>query len=98
MEPDDKLAYYIEVGVVEIAGVGDNGDLIFKITDKAVDLAPELWDAHKEHVDGVLLDLFEKGLLNVSYNEDLEATIELTEEGKQVARENGLIDFEDDDN
>jgi hypothetical protein len=98
MEPDDKLAYYIEVGVVEIAGVEDSGEFIFKITDKAVDLAPELWDAHKEHVDDILLDLFEKGLLSVSYNEDLEAIIELSEEGKQVARENGLIDFEEDNN
>jgi hypothetical protein len=98
MEPDDKLAYYIEVGVVEIAGVEDSGEFIFKITDKAAELAPELWDAHKEHVDDILLDLFEKGLLSVSYNEDLEAIIELSEEGKQVARENGLIDFEEDNN
>jgi hypothetical protein len=94
MNPDDALEYYIEIGVVEISGIDDEGEFIFKVTPKAKDLAPELWQAHEQHVDEVLLGLFEEGLLNVSYNEDLEAHIELTEEGKAVAKEYGLIQFE----
>ena len=95
MDPDDALEYYIEIGVVEISGIDDEGEFIFKVTPKARELAPELWEAHEKHVDEVLLGLFEEGLLNVSYNEDLEAHIELTEEGKAVAKKYGLIQFED---
>jgi hypothetical protein len=95
MDPDDALEYYIEIGVVEISGVDDSGEFIFKVTPKARELAPELWEAHEQHVDEVLLGLFEEGLLSVSYNEDLEAHIELTEEGKAIAKEYGLIQFED---
>lgn len=94
MESDDKLAHYIEIGAVEIVGVEDDGEFIFKITEKAMELAPELWGAHKEHVDEVLVDLFQRDLLTISYNEDLEALIELTPEGRKVAQEAGLIDFE----
>ena len=96
MDPDDALDYYIEIGVVEISGIDEEGEFIFKVTPKAKDLAPQLWEAHEQHVDEVLLGLFEEGLLNVSYNENLEAYIELTDEGKQIARDYGLIQFEQD--
>jgi hypothetical protein len=97
MDPDDALDYYIEIGVIEIAGIDEEGEFIFKVTPKAKDLAPELWDAHEQHVDEVLLGLFEEGLLNVSYNENLEAHIELTEEGKAVAKEYGLVTLEEEE-
>jgi hypothetical protein len=95
MDPDETLDHYIEIGVVEVAGIDEEGEFIFKVTEKAKELAPELWDAHTEHVDEVLLDLFEQGLLKVSYNEDLEAEIELSAEGKEVAKQYGLIEFEE---
>ncbi len=95
MDPDETLDHYIEIGAVEVAGIDEEGEFIFKVTEKARELAPELWDAHTEHVDEVLLDLFEQGLLNVSYNEDLEAEIELSPEGKEVAKQYGLIEFEE---
>jgi hypothetical protein len=95
MEPEESLEYYIEIGAVEIAGIEEDGEFIFKITPQAETLAPELWEAHQEHVDGVLVDLFEKGLLSVSYDENLDAHIELSEEGKAVAKEFGLIEFEE---
>jgi hypothetical protein len=88
---DDKLEYYMSIGAVELAGVDSTGEFIYKVTDKAVDLAPELWAAHEEYVDQSLMDLYEKGLVNVSYDEDLVATLELTEEGKEMAKQMGLI-------
>ena len=94
MDPDEFLEYYIQIGVIEVSGIDEDGEFIFKVTAKAKEFAPDLWKAHEEHVDEVLLGLFEEGLLNVSYNEDLEAHIELTDEGKKVAKEHGLIEFE----
>jgi DNA-binding MarR family transcriptional regulator len=95
MDPDESLDHYIEIGAVEIAGIEEDGEFIFKITEKARELAPELWEAHQEHVDDVLLGLFEEGLLTVTYNEELEAVVELTPEGKEIAKQYGLIEFED---
>jgi predicted transcriptional regulator len=94
---DDKLEYYISIGAIELAGVDETGEFIYKITELASEVAPELWDAHEEYVDKSLMDLYEKGLVNVSYDENLEATLELTEEGKKIAKQMGIIQMDIDD-
>lgn len=91
---DRDLEYYIEIGAVEISGVDEYGEIIFKITDEAEDLAPELWQSHKDYIDETLLDLYEKDLISVEYDENLEATITLTEEAKKIARQHGMIEFD----
>lgn len=93
-EADLRLAKYIEMGVVEIAGVDESGEMIFAINESAKELAPELWESHIEYVDRTLLDFYEKGLITVSYNEDLEAEISISEEGMKLAKEAGLLPME----
>ena len=95
---DRDLEYYIEIGAVEISGVDEYGEIIFKITDEAEELVPELWQAHKDYIDQTLLDLYEKDLISVEYDENLEATITLTEEAKKIARQHGMIKLEEEDN
>jgi hypothetical protein len=95
MDDDRLFEYYMEVGAIEISGVDEDGEIIFKINDQAEHLAPELWQAHKDYIDETLLDLYEKDLISVEYNENLEATITLTEEAKKIARQHGMIEIED---
>jgi hypothetical protein len=94
MDGEDKMEYYISIGAIELAGMDSDGEFIFNITDKAKILAPELWQAHQEHVDESLIELYNKGLINVTYNEDLEAVIEMSDEGKQMAKKFGLIEMD----
>jgi hypothetical protein len=99
MEDDEferDLEHYIEIGAIEISGVDEYGEIIFKITDEAKELAPELWQSHKDYIDQTLLDLYEKDLISVEYNENLEATITLTEEAKRIAKEHGMLEMEED--
>lgn len=97
MDFEYTLDYYIEIGAIEIAGIEEDGEFIFKVTPLAKEIAPELWEIHQEHIDGVLLDLFEKELLTVIYDEELNATIELTEEGRIIAETYGLVELDDED-
>jgi hypothetical protein len=92
MNDDDKLAMYLEMGAVELSGMDEHGEFIFQITEKAKDIAPELWAAHQEHVDRSLIEMYEAGLINISYNDNLEAIIEISEEGHKMAKELGLIE------
>ena len=94
MDDDEKLAHYIEIGAVELAGMDESGEFIFQITEKARQIAPELWEAHEEHINNSLMHLYEEGLINVTYNEDLEAVIEMSPEGHRVAKELGLIEID----
>ena len=90
-----NLSYYMEIGAVNLVGLNDDGEAVYEITEQAQELAPELWQAHIDYVDQTMLELFEAGLLNVEYDENLEATIHLTEEGYGIAKEYGLIDLDD---
>ena len=94
MEEDMKdLDYYIEVGAVSVEGIDEEGEFIFLITEKAKDLAPELWQAHMDYIDDAMMKLYEQGLVDVSYDENLEATFNLTEEGHAMAKELGLVEI-----
>jgi len=92
-EEDGYMDYYIEIGAVDLVGVDKSGEFIFRITDKAQEVAPELWKAHAEHVDEMLVSLFDKGLLDLSYDEQLNASFTLTEEGHAEAEKMGLIEM-----
>jgi hypothetical protein len=98
MDEDEKLAFYLEIGAIEVIGIEDDGEFIFRITDAAKELAPELWEAHEEHINSTLIELYEKGLINVSYDESLEAIIEVTSEGMEIIRSAGLINIDEEFN
>jgi hypothetical protein len=93
-DADAKLAYYLEIGAVSLEGVDESGEMIFSITEDAKDLAPELWQAHIDYVDESLMELYEMGLVEVEYDENLEATLHLTEQGREIAKLKGLIEFD----
>ncbi len=93
-ESDEKLAYYLEVGAVSLEGMDENGEMIYSITELAKEIAPELWQSHIEYVDRSLMELYEQGLVEVEYDENLEATLHLTEEGHRVAKEKGLVEMD----
>ena len=95
MDKDMNLEHYIEIGAVDIAGMDEEGEILFAITDKAKDLAPELWDAHQKHVDESLMELYKRGLIEVEYNENLEAEVKMSEEGLRLAKEFGIIPMDE---
>ncbi len=93
-DSDSRLAYYLEIGAVSLEGMDENGEMIFSISETAKDIAPELWESHIEYVDKSLMELYEAGLVEVEYNENLEATLHLSPEGQKLAKEKGLIELD----
>ena len=93
-ENDHKLAYYLEIGAVSLEGMDESGEMIYSISENAKDLAPELWQSHLDYVDKSLLELYEAGLVEIEYDENLQATIHISPEGKKIAREKGLIEMD----
>lgn len=93
-EYNEKLEHYLNIGAIELVGMDEDGEVIYRLTDEAEVLAPELMEAHQEYVDRTLLELYEKNLIQIEYNEDLEAIISINPEGIDIARKYGLIDPE----
>jgi hypothetical protein len=92
-DPEDNYLfdYYMEIGAIELSGIDEFGEIIFKVTDKAKEIAPELWKAHADYVDEALLDLYSKDLISVEYDENLQATISLTEEAQRIIEDKGIM-------
>ena len=93
-DSDSRLAYYLEIGAVSLEGMDENGEMIFSISETAKDIAPELWESHIEYVDKSLMELYEAGLVEVEYDENLEATLHLSPEAQKLAKEKGLIELD----
>jgi hypothetical protein len=94
-EDGEMLDYYIQIGAIEVSGISEDGEFIFGITDIAKEVAPDLWKAHQDHVDESMMQLYDMGLINITYDEDLSPIFELTEEGKEVSKQFGLIQMDD---
>ena len=97
MDADMKLAHYLEIGAIELEGMDEGGEMIFSITEKAMEVAPELWEAHIEHIDDSLITLYEMDLIEVEYDDNLEAIIKIKPEGYQMAKDMGLIELDTND-
>lgn len=99
MNEDDaleRMQYYVEIGAIRLAGYNEEGEAIFELNEAVTkELAPELWEAHMEYVDETLIDLYKDGLLDIEYDENLEATMHFTKEGYGIAKEKGVIPLED---
>ena len=93
-ENDHKLAYYLEIGAVSLEGMDESGEMIYSISENAKELAPELWQSHLDYVDKSILELYELGLVEIEYDENLQATIHMSPEGKKIAKEKGLIEMD----
>ena len=91
---DHKLAYYLQIGAISFEGMDENGEIIYAISEDAKELAPELWQSHVDYVDKSLIELYEQGLVEIEYDENLEATLHISPEGQKIAREKGLIEME----
>ena len=91
---DERIAYYLQIGAISFEGMDENGEIIYAISEDAKELAPELWQSHIEYVDRSLIELYEQGLVEIEYNENLEAILHISPEGQKIAREKGLIEME----
>lgn len=92
-EEEMQMEHYLKIGAISLAGMDENGEIIYCIEDRAKEIAPELWEAHIKYVDESLVKLYEKGLLQVEYDENLEALLHISPEGQKIAKEMGLIEM-----
>jgi hypothetical protein len=88
-QASDLFDHYVAIGAVELDGVAEDGELMFKINDIAKEIAPELWEMHVAMVDETIMELYKKELVEIEYDESLNANIRITDDGIKVLRESG---------
>jgi hypothetical protein len=95
---EQVIGYLINVGAAIWDGMDDSGERIFKFNMPLLqEVMPELYDQIMEDIDEVMLDLYERELVEVEYNEELEARFKISEEGRKELAKYGFDYFYADD-
>jgi beta-galactosidase beta subunit len=88
----NKIQHYLDIGAIRIAGFASDGEAIFELNEETTrKLAPDLWEAHEQYIDAELLDLMDNDLMQVEYDEELNATFNFTLEGYEIAKRKGIV-------
>jgi hypothetical protein len=103
-DEDDTLAseqaigYLISVGAAIWDGVDEHGERVFKFNMEILqEVMPELYDQIMEDVDHTMLELYKEGLVEVEYDENLEAHFKISPEGREHLERLGFDYFYPDD-
>lgn len=72
----------------------DDGEPIYKFNMEILKtVKPHLYDIFIEELDADLLRLYELGLVDIDYNENLEATFTVSEKGREYMESGILEDY-----
>ena len=69
-------------GSLELAGISENGEVLYCFTDKCKELHPEVWNRQFTNFQAGVRYLWEKGYLEVEFTDD-DVLISLTDKSFQ---------------
>lgn len=96
-EEDDAIISWLEdEGALEWVGMDDNGERILSFNlDRLQEVSPEIYESFMDDMNDHLQNLYEAGLVEVSYDEDLKPRFKISEAGRELMREQGFeMDWE----
>jgi hypothetical protein len=95
-DPSDEehtriMEYLVSEGAAMIDGVTDDGEITYKFDmDMLEEIMPDLHQVLIDDMDELLIDLYKRGLIEISYDENLNAEMSISEEGKIALIEAGF--------
>jgi len=92
------MQYLIAEGAAILDGMDEDGEPVYVFDMEILEeVMPELHAVMQNDIDQVLVDLYQKGLIDVTYDENLNALMTVSEQGKIALLEAGfdLDGFED---
>ena len=82
--------FLIEKGALELHGMTQEGDITFKMNMEVLkEVFPPLYEQIMQDIDDTMLDLYQEGLVEVSYDENLDASFGVSDKAYEKLREMG---------
>lgn len=92
-EEEEFIAYLEDAGALEWVGMDKDGERILKPNMEILQqVYPEMYYDLLEDLNETLLSLYEKGLVEIDYDENLETRFKLSPEAIEFLEENGYSD------
>lgn len=90
-ENDEIIQWLEDEGAIEWVGMSDQGERIMSFNlDKLQEVAPDIYESFMDDMDSHLMGLLQAGLVEIYYDEDLNARFKISEEGKELMRKHGF--------
>jgi hypothetical protein len=90
-EHRETMQYLIEEGAAILDGIDEDGEPVYKFDMNVLEeVMPKLHQAMLDDMDKVLIDLYQKGLIEVTYDENLNAQMSVSPEGRQALEDAGF--------
>jgi hypothetical protein len=94
-EFDEYMSWLIDIGAAKIHDYAENGQPMYKFDlDLLQTVAPEMYSVFLQELDEELMDLYQAGLVDIEYDENLTARFSISEKGKIFA-ETGIMPEDD---
>jgi hypothetical protein len=90
-ETEMVIQYLVDNGAAEWDGIDQFGERMYKFNMPILqEVMPELYDEIMLDIDETMLDLYKRELVEIEYNEDLEATFTISEKAKSMLDDLGM--------
>jgi len=76
LDPEEIL-HLLKIGALEFVNVDENNENVYRFTQKAKKLVPELYDEHMKEFSNVVFSLWVKNMLDVVFDEEGEPLISI---------------------
>jgi hypothetical protein len=84
-EHRELMEYLLSEGAAIIDGIDDDGEPVYMFDMEVLEeVMPELHQVLVDDMDQVLIDLYQKNLIEVSYDENLNAQMTISSEGREA--------------
>lgn len=82
-ENEELIGYLMSQDAIYIDGIDKNNEPIYRFNMNVLKaVMPELYETVLEELDNDLIELYKMGLVDISYDEDLNANFKVSEKGK----------------
>jgi hypothetical protein len=86
----------VDLGVAELNGMTKDGEVTYNFDMvKMKEHFPELYEVMIEETEQALVDLYEKGIVEIEYDENLEPYFSIPEEAKHYVQQ--MLTFREDE-
>jgi hypothetical protein len=90
----EDIEYFLAIGALELSHINDEGEKVYHLTETAKEIAPQLYEKQMKGFNEILFSLWNKGVLDLSFDEDGEPLISLNEDTESLLEKN-ILDEEE---
>lgn len=90
-ETERVIEYLVSVGAAEWDGMDESGERMFKFNMPILkEIMPDLYTEIMGDIDNTMIELFKDGLVDIEYDENLEAMFKISEKARVILSDMGM--------